>query len=118
MARDPITVTSTVLAGVAPTLDTPVAANNGEMANGNGHTLFIVANGVGGAAGGATAVTVQQVACPHGRIQNDSAFSVTADNVGIFGPFPPMLYNQSDGTVQIDYDATAANVKVFGLSVL
>ncbi len=118
MARDTITVTSTVLAGVMPTLDVPVAANNGEMANGDGHTLFIVANGVGGAAGGATQVTIQQVACPHGRIQNDGAFTVTADNVGVFGPFPPLLYNQSDGTVQFDYDATAANINVFGLSVL
>ena len=118
MARDAITVTSTVLTGVAPTMDVPVAAYDGEMANANGHTLFVVVNGVGGAAGGATQVTIQQVDCPHGRIENDAAFNVPVDVVGVFGPFPPALYNQSDGTVQFDYDATAANIVVFGLSVL
>ncbi len=116
MARDTITVSSTVLAGTMPASVAPVAANNGEMAN-NGHTLFIAVNGLGGAGGGTTQVTIQQVACPHARIQNDSAFSVTADTVGVFGPFPELLYNQSDGTVQFDYDATAANIEVFGLSV-
>ncbi len=118
MARDTITVTSTVLVGVMPTLAAPVSANGGEMANDNGGTLFVVANGVGGAAGGATEVTIQQVACPHGRTENDAAFSVTADTVGVFGPLPPLLYNQSDGTVQFDYDATAANIQAFGLRVL
>lgn len=118
MARDTIVVTSTVLAGVAPTLTVPVAANDGEMANDAGGTLFIVVNGLGGAAGGATQVTIQQVACPHGRTENDAAFSVNADTVGVFGPLPPLLYNQSDGTVQFDYDATAANISVFGLRML
>lgn len=118
MARDSITVSNTVLAGVAPTLDTPVAANNGEVANGGGNVIVVVVNGLGGLAGGATQVTVQQVACTHGRVQNAAAFTVAADTVGVFGPFPPALYEQSDGTVQIDYDVTAANIKVFALSVL
>lgn len=118
MARDTIAVTSTVRAGVLPTLSTPVAANNGEFANGGGKTVLVVVNGMGGAGGGTTVVTVQQVECPHERIQNDTPLSVAADLVGVLGPFPPALYNQTDGTVQVDYDATAANINVFGLAVL
>jgi hypothetical protein len=118
MARDAVTVTNSVRAGVLATLDVPVQANGAEMANPNGRVVFIVVNGIGGAGAGATEVTVQQVDDPYGRKENDPAFSVTADNVGLFGPFPPALYNQSDGTVQFDYDAIAANIKVFGLSVL
>ena len=120
MVRDAITVTNTLLAGVAPTLDTPVFANQGEVANGSGRVLVIYVNGVGGAGVSDTEVTIQQVACPHERIQNDAAFDVTTDTVGVFGPFPPLLYNQSDGTVQFDYEnAINAGVeRVFGLAVL
>lgn len=117
MARDTITVTNTARAGVLPALTTPNAANNAEVANA-GKTIVVFVNGMGAASVQATAVTVQQIADPYGRIQNDAAFDVTADVVGVFGPFPPLLYNQSDGTVQLDYDAVSANARVFGLSVL
>ena len=117
MARDTITVTSSVLAGVLPALTTPNAANNAEMANASGRTIFVFVNGMGAASVQATAVTIQQVACPHGRIQNAAAFTTTTDVVGVYGPFPPLLYNQTDGTVQIDYDAVSANARVFGMAV-
>ena len=118
MARDTITVTNTVRAGVAPTLNTPNAANNAEFANDNADVVVVFVNGMGAASVQATAVTIQQVACSHGRIQNDSAHTVAVDVVGVLGPFPPLLYNQSDGTVQVDYDAVSANARVFGLHVL
>jgi hypothetical protein len=88
------------------------------MANGGGNVLLVVVNGLGGAGAGATEVTIQQIADPYGRTENDAAFSVTANTVGVLGPFPPLLYSQSDGTIQFDYDATAANIRVFGLAVL
>ena len=116
MARDTITVTSTVRAGVAPALTTPNAGNNAEMAN-DGRTVFLYINGMGAASVQATAVTIQQVADPYGRIQNDSAFSAALDVLSAYGPFSPLLYNQSDGTVQIDYDAVSANARVCGLHI-
>jgi hypothetical protein len=118
MARDTITVTNTVRAGVLATVTTPNAGNDAEMANPNGRVGFVFVNGLGAASVQATAITVQQVDDPYGRKENDAAFTVTVDNVGVFGPFPPALYNQSDGTVQFDYDAVSANARVFGLSVL
>ena len=117
MARDTITVTSSVRAGVLPAMTTPSAANNAEMANAGGRTIMIYVNGIGAASVQATAVTIQQVEDPYGRIQNDAAVTVTADVVGTFGPFPPNLYNQSDGTVQIDYDAVSANARVMALAI-
>ena len=118
MGRDTITVTNTVRAGVLPALTAPSAANNAEVANASGNVIVVFVNGMGAASVQATAVTIQQVADPYGRIQNDAAFTVTVDVVGVLGPFPPLLYNQTDGTVQLDYDAVSANARVFGLSVL
>ena len=118
MVRDAITVTATVRAGVAPTLDTPDAGNNGEFANAAGRTIVVFVNGMGLASVQATDVTIQQVADPYGRVQNDSAFTVAVDVVGVFGPFPPLLYNQPDETVQLDYDAVSANARVFALAIV
>lgn len=116
MARDTITVTSTIRAGVAPALTTPSAANNAEMAN-DGRTVFLFMNGLGAASVQATAITVQQVDDPYGRTENDAAFATVVDTLAALGPFPPALYNQSDGTVQIDYDAVSAEARVCGLHI-
>ncbi len=119
MGRDTITVTSTIRAGVMPAVTTPNEANEAEVAN-NGRTVVVYSSGLGAAAVGAGARTViiQQVADPYQRIQNDAAFAVTNDAVATFGPFPPALYNQSDGTVQIDYDGLSTNQGVFALAVV
>ncbi len=116
MARDTVTVTSTVRAGVSPALTTPSAANNAEMAN-DGRTVFLFMNGLGAASVQETAVTIQQVDDPYGRTENDAAFASVVDALSTFGPFPPSLYNQSDGTVQIDYDAVSAEARVCGLHI-
>lgn len=117
MARDAVTVTSKVLAGVLPTLNTPNATNDARLPNANGKTIFVFVNGLGASSAAATQVTIQQVADPYGRIQNAAAFSVTANTVGVFGPFPPALYNNSDGEVEIDYDSVDGNARVFGMNV-
>ena len=118
MGRDTITLTNSVRAGVLPTLDTPSAANDAQFANAAGNVVVVFVNGMGAASVQVTLVTIQQVADPYSRIQNDAAFSVSVDRVAVFGPFPTLLYNQSDGTVQLDYDAVSANARVFALSVL
>lgn len=116
MTRDAITVTSSVRAGIVPALTAPSSGNGGEMANA-GRTIMVFVNGIGAASGQATAVTIQQVDDPYGRKDNDGAFTATVDKVATFGPFPPNLYNQTDGTVQFDYDAVDAAARVFGLAI-
>ncbi len=119
MARDTITVTSTIRSGVMPTVTVPNEGNEAEFAN-NGRTVVVYISGIGGTAVGAGARTVliQQVADPYGRTENDAAFAVTNDAVATFGPFPPALYNQDDGTVQIDYAGLSTNQGVFALAVV
>lgn len=120
MGRDAITVTNTVRAGVAPALLTPNDGNDATVANGNGRVIVVMVSGLGGAAVGAGArtVVIQQVQDPYLRIQNDVAFPIVNDTVAVFGPFPPLLYNQSDGTVQIDYDGLSTNQSVFALAIV
>ncbi len=120
MARDAITITNTVRAGVLPTLDTPNDGNDATLANASGHVIVVFISGANAAAVGAAArsVIIQQENCPHGREENAAAFAITNDTVAVFGPFPPLLYNTTDGWVEIDYDGLSTNQKVFGLQVL
>ncbi len=120
MVRDAITVTSTVRAGVLPALVVPVAANGATMINSAGRTIFVMISGLGAAAAGAGArtVLVQQVDDPYGRKENDAAFAVTNDAVATFGPFPPNLYNQTDGTVHLDFVGLSTNQSSFALAIV
>jgi hypothetical protein len=121
MARDAITVTNSLRAGVLPTLDVPNDGNNATVANANGRVIVVFVSGLGAAAVGAAARTVQilQENCPHSRGADDSetAFAVTNDTVAVFGPFPPLLYNTTDDLVEIDYVGLSTNQSVFGLHV-
>jgi hypothetical protein len=101
-------------------LDTPVFANQAELPNDNGGVLLVFVNGLGGVGDADVEVTITQVACPHERLVTESAFDVTADTVAVLGPWPPLLYNQSDGMVYIAYEDSidAAHAVVFGLHVL
>ncbi len=119
MARDAITITNSVRAGVLPTLDTPNEGNDATLANANGRVVVVFISGMGAAAVGAGArtVTIQQENCPHGREEAEAAFAITNDTVAVFGPFPPLLYNTTDDLVEIDYDGLSTNPKVFGLHV-
>lgn len=120
MGRDTITLTNSVRDGVAPALDTPSDANDAQFNNSGGNVIVVLISGLGGAAVGAGArtVTIQQAECSHGRTENAAAFVVANDSVAVFGPFPPLLYNQSDGTVQIDYAGLSTNQRVYAMGVL
>lgn len=121
MARDAITVTDSIRAGVLPTLDTPNDVNNATVANANGRVIVVYVSGLGAAAVGAGARTVAilQENCPHGRgaAGTETPFVVVNDTVAVFGPFPPLLYNTTAGLVEIDYVGLSTNQRVFGLHV-
>ncbi len=120
MVRDAITVTSTVRSGVAPALVVPVPANGATMINSAGRTLFVIISGLGGAAVGASARTVVaiQVDDPYGRSEAETPLAVVNDTVAVFGPYPPNLYNQTDGTVQLDFVGLSTNQNSFALAVV
>lgn len=120
MARDAIAVTSTVRAGVAPALTTPVVGNGATMMNQAGRTLFVIISGLGAAAAGAGARTVVaiQVEDPYGRIQAETPLAVANDTVAVFGPYPPNLYNQSAGFVNLDFVGLSTNQSSFAIAVV
>jgi tRNA(Phe) wybutosine-synthesizing methylase Tyw3 len=89
-----------------------VAKNNGvqvstvaaDSANGmkfqnDGSTELHIAQGTG-----ARVVTVRSVACSHGRTA-DVVVNVAANTQANLGPFDQALFNQADGTVNVDFDA-------------
>ncbi len=119
MGRQALTVTASVRDGVAPALLTPDVGNGDEFANSAGRTILVIVSGLGAAAVGAGARTVVpiQVADPYGRLVAQTPIAITNDTVMVLGPFPPLLYNQTDDTVDIDYVALSTNQSVFALQI-
>lgn len=80
--------------------------NNADQANGNsflndGNTVLVVKNGDAST----RTITVNGVGCSHGRTAN-VAKAVVAGDLAILGPFDKDQFNQTDGTVQIDWSAS------------
>lgn len=119
MARQTMTVTASVRDGVAPVLVTPDVGNGDEFANSAGRTIVVLISGLGGAAVGAGNRTIVpiQVADPYGRLVAQTPIAVANDTVMVIGPFPPLLYNQADDTVQVDYDGLSTNQSAFALQI-
>lgn len=80
-------------------------ATNGNEFPATGREMLIVRNDDGSA----QTVTVQSVDDPFSR-QGDQTQSVPAGAYRIFGPFPTLGWQQSDGTIQISVGS--ANVQL------
>jgi hypothetical protein len=74
---------------------------NGNKWTNTGREVLLVANGSGGN-------VVLTLNVPAGdRTYNKAytkTFTVAAGDTGVFGPFPPSVYNQSDQTVTVAWD--------------
>ena len=111
MARTAIAVT-TIAAG--PTLHAAVTEATADTSNGNslvnpdGRTILLVRN----ASGSSINITITSVADPDtGRTGDIGPQAVANGALRAFGPFPPHLFNQSDGTVSVTSSAsTGVNV--------
>jgi len=109
MARTALAVQSAAITG----LETVYTAANadGHMVANNGEMFLHVKN----AAVADITVTLKSIADPWGRT-GDKVITVTAAEERMIGPIPPLLYNQADGTVNVDFSAvvtvTVAAVKL------
>lgn len=122
MGRDNIAITNASIntsggagsAGVIATLAAPSAANDAMIENTFGRTLLLFINGFGGASVTTTIITVVSVADPYSRT-GDLTLSVANGEVGVCGPFPPLLFNQKTGAdidkVYVNYDSVDANAR-------
>lgn len=113
MSRDALTVQEITIHGGSIdeiTWTAGVAADDIEFVN-DGKTLLLVKDA--GGAGGKT-ITVVATSDPYGRTVDDS-ITTAAGGISIGGPYSKTLWNQSDGTVHVDFavdtDLTLAAVK-------
>jgi hypothetical protein len=82
------------------TMATPDSVNGNSFSN-DGATVLVVQN----TDSSSHTCTVHSVACSHGRT-GDIAEVVAAGELHEIGPFDPAIWNQTDGTVQVDWTAS------------
>lgn len=85
-------------------------ASEGNQFTATGRELLVVRNDDSGG----QAVTVQSVADPYNRT-GDQTQSVPAGAYRIFGPFPTLGWQQSDGKVYVDVGSTNVQLAVVRL---
>jgi hypothetical protein len=110
LARTVITPTAITSNGVTQTL---TAANaDGNNFNNNGATLVVIANGYTGT----ITATFQTPRTIDGLAVADKEVAVPAGETYLIGPFGSNTFNQSDGTVYVDYtESTSVTVGAFYL---
>ena len=64
---------------------------------------------------GSQTVTISSVADPYGRTKDVDTYSIAADAIAIFGPFPVLGWQQSDGKIYLEASSSAVK---FGVVVL
>ena len=103
MARTAITVQKVALGGLTPSF--AAADINGQYFSNDGNVLLEVKN----AGAGAITVTITAVAKLAGVSLTNPAISVPLTNGDkMIGPFDPTVFNQSDGTVYVDYSGVTS----------
>lgn len=102
MAREVLAVTDIIRTtpGNPGTLVAAVAANNAEFTN-DGRTILCVLN-----TGTACNITLITQGTVDGQAVGDPviAVGIHATKVTMIGPFPPGIYNDDDGNMEIDID--------------
>ena len=99
-AREVLAVTDIIVAtpGNPGALVAAVAANDAEFPN-DGRTMLCVL-----CASDATTITFITQGTVDGNAIADPVMTVTVDavDVSMFGPFPPGVYNNADGDIEVD----------------
>ncbi|MBW2084435.1 MAG: hypothetical protein JRI54_00165 [Deltaproteobacteria bacterium] len=114
MARATLTKTNApgyyASTGAALTLAAADVTNKNEFVS-TGKEL-VVAQNTGASSG---TVTINSTADPYGRTEDITDYSIDAGGIAIFGPFPTLGWQQSDGKIYLE--ASTADIK-FGVIVL
>ena len=112
MPRTAITVTQVTRLGVAPATATAgYATNDHSIADNDGRVWLEAAS----TAGSATVITVETPGTVDGLAVADLTVSVPTNATRIIGPFPPAIYNQSDGSLYVGVEQTTWNLRAFRL---
>ncbi len=98
MARTELTVQTISRAGLEAVYTTAIA--DGHKFVNDGMMLVTLKNGATD-----KTITVQTAATVDGKAVADDSVTLTANEERDIGPFPPGIYNQTDGMVYIDYSS-------------
>lgn len=112
MARTDLTPQQIGRTGLAPSYVSADGANQNAFLN-DGRTFLHVKNG----GGSSITVTIDTPITVDGVLAvGNLAVGVTNGQERIIGPFPPNIYNQTDGKVYVDWSAvTSVTVAAFRL---
>lgn len=103
MADVTLTVYDAARAGLDLTGNkTTIVTDNDYYFHNNGKTLLHVAN----ATGSTVTVTIVTPNTVDGLAITDRTATLATAKQGVFGPFPPGIYNDSDALVHVTFDQT------------
>lgn len=102
MARSSLTVQDVVRSGLSPSYAS--AEGDGNSFANNGRVVLHAKNG----SGGSITVTIQTPGTVDGLAVSDRTVAIPAGEERIIGVFPPADYNQSDGSVYVDYSGVTS----------
>ena len=109
MAREALTLQSIVRGGLEPAY-TAANADGHSVTNDGKRTFVHVNNG----SGSEVTITIDTPGTVDGLAISDREVAVPAGEERMIGPFPTDWYNQSDGTVHVDYsDTTSVTIGAF-----
>jgi hypothetical protein len=111
MARTALTPQDVARTGIVHTFAAVDAANGNKFTNDGRCCLYVKNGGVG-----SIDVTIDTPGTVDGNAVANLVVAVGAGVNKLIGPFPPGIYNQSDGNVNVDYSGgtsvTAAVIRV------
>lgn len=99
MARVAIAVQTITRTGLEPAYAAAAAAADGNSFPNDGRTFLAVVNGATD-----VEVTLKIARTIDGQAAVNPTVTVPATETRMIGPFPPGIYNQTDGSVHVDCD--------------
>lgn len=81
----------------------------------DGQTMLFVLDEL--AAGAGDTLTFEAVADPDGRTETTLTRTITAKKMYIYGPFLPLIWNQSDGRVRCKFTTANAKTKILAVRI-
>ncbi len=81
----------------------------------DGKTMVLVLDEL--AAGAGDTITFEAVVDPDGRSETTLTRTVTLKKIFIYGPFLPLIWNQSDGTVALKFTTANSKTKIAAVRI-
>ncbi|KKM15254.1 hypothetical protein LCGC14_1697930 [marine sediment metagenome] len=118
MAYTGLTVLDAAKAGnelIALMVGADTQAGDGFDFPNDGKTVLLVLDEL--ATGAGDTLTFEAVADPDGRVETTLARTVTLKKIFVYGPFLPLLWNQSDGKVRAKFTTANSKTKIMAIRV-